>query len=75
MHRWRSHAWVCLRQRGKGGWRGEKSGGEGKRGVGGVSLALSAITMSGGGWGTEKEDQAVLVLPGSYPARRGHRPH
>lgn len=39
-----------------------------------MSLALSAITMSGGGWGTEKKDRAVPVLPGSYTARRGHEP-
>ncbi|KAK5613728.1 hypothetical protein CRENBAI_017153 [Crenichthys baileyi] len=39
---------------------------------GGVSLALSAITVSGGGWGTEKENQAVLVLPGSA-GRRGFK--
>lgn len=71
MHRWRSHAWVCLRRRGKGGRRGEKSVGEGKGGEGGVSLALSAITVSGGGWGTEKENQAVLVLPGSYIREEG----
>lgn len=38
-----------------------------------MSLALSAITMSGGGWGTEKENQAVLVLPGSA-GRRGYKP-
>ena len=37
------------------------------KGKGGVYLALSAITVSGGGRGsTEKENQAVLVLPGSY---------
>lgn len=54
MHRWRSHAWVCLRRRGKGGRRGEKSVGEGKGGEGGVSLALSAITVSGGGRGHGK---------------------
>lgn len=71
MHRWRSHAWVCLRRRGKGGRRGEKSVGEGKRVEGGVYLALSAITVSGGGWGTEKESQAVLVLPGSCVRRKG----
>lgn len=51
----------------------EKSVGEGKRGEGGVSLALSAITVSGGGWGTEKENQAGLVLPGSNIRRRGHK--
>lgn len=71
VHRWRSHAWVCLRQGGKGGRRGEKSVGEGKRREGGVSLALSAITVSGGGWGTEKENQAVLALPGSYIRKEG----
>lgn len=36
-----------------------------------MSLALSAITVSGGGWGTEKENQAVLVLPGSYTREEG----
>lgn len=51
--------------------REEKSVGEGKRGEGGVSLALSAITVSGGGWGTERENQAVLVLPGSYIREEG----
>lgn len=44
VHRWRSHAWVCLRRRGKGGRRGEKS--VGRRG--------SAITVSGGGRGRRK---------------------
>lgn len=56
---------ACGAERREGG---ERSIGEGK---GGVSLALSAIAVSGGGWGTEKENQAILVLPGSFK-RRGH---
>lgn len=55
---------------GEGREGGEKSVGEGK---GGVSLALSAITVSGGGGGTEKKNQATLVLPNSYNREEGPR--
>lgn len=43
---------ACGAERREGG---EESVGEGKSRVGGVSLALSAITVSGGGWGTRKK--------------------
>lgn len=53
-----------------------REGGEGRRvmvrgGEGGVSLAVSAITVSGGGGGTEKENQAVLVQPGCEEGPQG----
>lgn len=61
VHRWRSHAWVCLRRRAKGGRRGEKS--VGRRG--------SAITVSGGGRGRRKGEPS---RPGSSQVvRRGHK--
>lgn len=56
---------------GEGREGGDRSVGEGKGGEGGVSLALSAITVSGGGGGTEKENQATLVLPDSYNREEG----
>lgn len=58
VHRWRSHAWVCLRRRGKGGRRGEKS--VGRRG--------SAITVSGGGRGRRKGEAS---RPGPARLRGG----
>lgn len=56
---------------GEGREGGEESVGEGKGEAGGVSLALSAITVSGGGRGTEKLNQAILVLSGSYIREEG----
>lgn len=72
VHRWRSHAWVCLRRRGKGGRRGEKSVGEEEGVEGGVSLALSAITVSGGGRGQTKPSWSCQV---HTLGRRGHKAH
>lgn len=58
---------ACGGEGREGGRRGEKSVGEGKGGEGGVSLALSAITVSGGGRGHGKGEPS---RPG--PARFVH---
>lgn len=66
VHRWRSHAWVCLRQggRGKGGRRGEF--GEGKEGEGGSTVSgIECHHYLLGGGGTGKGNRTTVVHSGS----------
>lgn len=51
----------------------ERSVGEGKGGEGGVSLALSAITVSGGGGGTKRKTKPPWSYQIHTIGRRGHK--
>ncbi|CAB1412648.1 unnamed protein product [Pleuronectes platessa] len=73
VHRWRSHAWVCLRRRGKGGREGGREerrvlmkAGEEKEGRGVSGTECHHCVWWGEGARKKENQVRVLVLPGSY---------